>query len=48
MGRKIIYSPDYLEFEENSNERIREKLRYATTILENVPCSINEICQEIS
>lgn len=37
MGRKIIYSADYLKFEENSNERIREKLRYATTILENVP-----------
>ena len=37
MERKLIYSTEYLEFEQNSNERTREKLRYASAILETMP-----------
>lgn len=37
MERKLIYSAEYLDFEKNSNERTREKLRYASAILETMP-----------
>ena len=37
MERKLIYSAEYLGFEKNSNERTREKLRYASAILETMP-----------
>lgn len=37
MERKLIYSIEYLEFEQSSNERTREKLRYASAILETMP-----------
>lgn len=36
MRRVLIYSPEYLEFVQNSNERTQEKLRYATAMLETV------------
>ncbi len=36
MKRDLILSPEYLEFERNSNPRAREKLRYAIAILETV------------
>lgn len=35
MKRELIYSPDYIEFVQNSSMRIQEKLRYATSILES-------------
>lgn len=34
--RELIYSSEYLEFEQSLNSRVREKLRYATVILETV------------
>lgn len=37
MARKLIYSVEYLEFEAESTERTREKLRYASAILETMP-----------
>ena len=37
MARRLIYSVEYLEFEAESNERTREKLRYASSILETMP-----------
>ena len=36
MKRDLIFSPEYIEFERNSNPRTREKLRYAVSILETV------------
>ncbi len=36
MERSLIYSKEYLEFEQGSSARVREKLRYATAILETV------------
>lgn len=36
MKRDLIFSPEYIEFEQNSNPRTREKLRYAVSILETV------------
>lgn len=36
MKRELIYSPAYLEFISNSNERTKEKLNYAAAILENL------------
>ena len=36
MERKLIYSVEYLEFAQQSNDRGKEKLRYASTILETV------------
>ena len=37
MNRNLFYSSDYLYFEQTVNERIREKLRYASVILETMP-----------
>jgi hypothetical protein len=37
MKRELIYSPEYKQFVENSDQRTREKLRYAVSILEIVP-----------
>ncbi|MDE5609917.1 MAG: type II toxin-antitoxin system RelE/ParE family toxin [Bacteroidales bacterium] len=36
MERTLVYSREYLEFEENSSPRVKEKLRYATAILETI------------
>lgn len=36
MKRNLIFSPEYIEFEQSSNPRTREKLRYAVAILETV------------
>lgn len=36
MKRDLIFSPEYIEFEQSSNPRTREKLRYAVAILETV------------
>jgi len=36
MKRDLILSPDYIEFEKNSDARTREKLRYAIAILESI------------
>lgn len=36
MKRELILSPAYREFAENAGSRVREKLRYAINILENV------------
>lgn len=36
MRRDLIFSPEYIEFEQSSSPRIREKLRYAVSILETV------------
>lgn len=36
MKRDLIFSPEYLEFEQSSSFRVREKLRYAISILETV------------
>ena len=36
MKRELIYSPAYLEFISNSNERTKEKVNYAAAILENL------------
>ena len=36
MRRKLIYSPEYVEFVANSDKRTREKLSYATVMLETV------------
>ena len=32
----MVYSREYLEFEQNSSPRVKEKLRYATVILETI------------
>ncbi len=37
MKRELILSPEYVDFEQHSNPRTREKLRYAVAILETVP-----------
>lgn len=34
MKRKLIYSPEYLEFYRQSTLRVQEKLQYATSMLE--------------
>lgn len=34
--RNLIYSQEYLEFEKSVNQRTKEKLQYAVTILETV------------
>lgn len=34
MKRKLIYSPEYLEFYRKSTLRVQEKLQYATSMLE--------------
>jgi hypothetical protein len=36
MKRELIFSPEYIEFEQCSSHRTREKLRYAIAILETV------------
>lgn len=36
MKRNLIFSQEYIEFEQSSNPRVREKLRYAVAILETV------------
>ena len=36
MERTLVYSREYLEFEQNSSPRVKEKLRYATVILETI------------
>lgn len=36
MERELIYSKEYQEFEANSKPRIREKLQYATVLLETL------------
>ncbi len=36
MKRELIYSLEYIEFAESSSQRTREKLLYATLILETV------------
>lgn len=36
MRRDLIFSPAYIEFEQNSAPRTREKLRYAVSILETI------------
>lgn len=36
MERTLVYSREYLEFEQNSSPRVKEKLRYATAILETI------------
>lgn len=36
MKRELIYSKEYIEFTQNATHRVREKLLYATSILESV------------
>ena len=36
MKREIIYSEEYLDFTRNLSERAKDKLKYATSILETV------------
>lgn len=36
MKRTLVYSREYLEFEQDSSHRVKEKLRYATAILETI------------
>lgn len=36
MKRELIYSPEYMEFAKNSNNRTQEKLMYATEILRTI------------
>lgn len=36
MKRDLIFSPEYMEFEQRSAPRTREKLHYAVAILETV------------
>ncbi len=36
MKRELIYSPEYLEFIQDTTPRTQEKLRYATFILETI------------
>lgn len=36
MKRDLILSPEYIEFEQSSSPRTREKLRYAVSILETL------------
>lgn len=43
----MIYSAEYLEFEQNSNERTREKLRYATAILETLPVISSQFVKKL-
>lgn len=37
MERILIYSTEYQAFEQSTNERVREKLHYASVILETMP-----------
>ena len=36
MKRELIYSPEYVEFMKNSNDRTKEKLSYAAAVLETL------------
>lgn len=36
MKRELVYSPEYLEFASKATPRTKEKLRYATAILETL------------
>ena len=36
MRREVIFSPEYIEFEEKANQRAKEKLQYAVAMLEMV------------
>ena len=36
MKRELIFSPEYIEFEQSSTPRAQEKLRYAVAMLETV------------
>lgn len=36
MKRDLVLSPEYIEFEQSSSPRTREKLRYAVSILETL------------
>ncbi len=47
MKRKLIYSTEYLKFEQNSNERTREKLRYASVILETLPVISSQFVKKL-
>lgn len=48
MIRKLIYSTEYLEFEQKSNERTREKLRYASAILETMPVISSQFVKKLT
>lgn len=48
MRRKLIYSTEYLEFEQKSNERTREKLRYASAILETMPFISSQFVKKLT
>lgn len=48
MMRKLIYSTEYLEFEQKSNERTREKLRYASVILETMPVISSQFVKKLT
>lgn len=48
MMRKLIYSTEYLEFEQKSNERTREKLRYASAILETMPVISSQFVKKLT
>ena len=47
MERKLIYSIEYLEFEKISNKRTREKLRYASSILETMPVISSQFAKKL-
>ena len=47
MERHILYSDEYLQFENNANERTKEKLRYATVILETMPVISNQLVKKL-
>lgn len=46
MKRKLILSPEYIDFEQNSTARTREKLLYAISILESV-YPTKQICKKV-
>lgn len=47
MERKLIYSAEYLEFEQNSDARTQEKLRYASSILETMPIISSQFVKKL-
>ena len=47
MTRKLIYSAEYLEFEKELNERAREKMRYASVILQTMPILSSQFVKKL-
>ena len=46
MKRELIFSPEYIEFEQSSTPRAQEKLRYAVAMFGNRAADTDQVCEE--